>query len=435
MAWVQVYQFNTGTTGSGAPGPQGPPGQAGASILSISSQPTPFQGNLGDLAIQSNGQVWQKQSGFFGKPPSWVKVANTVGPPGPAGKDGKSTVGPPGPAGQKGADGSSVSLAIGQPVGSGSSGSVLFVDASGNLAQNNANFFWDAGFLTLLVPNLSLTSKLKVGATPAFGTANQLLGIDPNGNVLEYKTVASADGSLIVTLSAGAIDLKVPAIPPITNATPGQKGQDGATWLVGSKPPTPSLGNVSDLYLQTNGNVWRKEIAAFGMPPAWVLKTNLLGPSGPAGKDGRPGQVVMSGGGGGGSSVVFAVQADMEAASSTSVAVPPAMVKHDLGVAKVVASMTFPAGVPTLDTTNSRNVASLTNNAAGDVTINFTTSFSTSTYAVICVSEWDSGFLYGQAFVPQGGKATGSVRIKIFKYNFVDFNYPISLSVVCYGDF
>lgn len=34
-------------------------------------------------------------------------------------------------------------LNIGDPVGSGTAGSVLFVDASGDLGQDNANFFWD----------------------------------------------------------------------------------------------------------------------------------------------------------------------------------------------------------------------------------------------------------------------------------------------------
>ncbi len=438
MPWTQVYQFNTGSgTGSGAPGPQGPPGQAGASILSFSTQPTPFQGNVGDIAIQANGTVWQKQSGYFGKPPAWFKIANTTGPAGPPGKSIIGPPGPPGPPGPKGNDGTSVSLAIGQPVGGASNQSVLFVDSNGLLAESAAIFsFYHTGsppdFLT--TRNLGVFNTIRVGSSPVFGSVNQILGVDGSGVAMEYKTIASANLSVTVTQGVGTIDLSVsPAIiPVVTNNPPGQKGQDGATWTTGNTIPSRSQGNVGDFYLQANGNVWRKTQPAFGIPPGWVIQSNLTGPPGKQGSQGPPGRAVLSGGGG--SNVAFAVQADMESATSTATVVPPAMVQYDVGVAKVLASITWPAGTPTLATAHARNVSSLTDNAAGDVTINFTTSFSSATFGVLAIGEMDGTNTYLFPTVMPAGKAVGSVRMWIYAFNFGSRGDPTSLTVGCFGD-
>lgn len=73
-------------------------------------------------------------------------LAEAPHPPGAAGATGPA--GPPGAAGAPGATGATgpagpSTLSIGEPVVSGTSGSVLFVDASGELAQDNGNLFWD----------------------------------------------------------------------------------------------------------------------------------------------------------------------------------------------------------------------------------------------------------------------------------------------------
>ncbi|NTW90069.1 MAG: hypothetical protein HGB37_04155, partial [Candidatus Moranbacteria bacterium] len=77
-------------------------------------------------------------------------------------------------------------MAIGSAVGSGTSGSVLFVNDSGNLAQDNANFFWDAGNARLGIGTASPLARLHV-----LGTTEQLrLGYDAS-NYLS-ATVSSA---------------------------------------------------------------------------------------------------------------------------------------------------------------------------------------------------------------------------------------------------
>jgi len=61
---------------------------------------------------------------------------------------------------------------IGKPVKSGISGSVLFVDSSGKLAQDNSQLFWDDTNNRLGIGTASLGAKLQVdtGATTVIGT-------------------------------------------------------------------------------------------------------------------------------------------------------------------------------------------------------------------------------------------------------------------------
>lgn len=66
---------------------------------------------------------------------------------------------------------------IGMAVGSGTAGSVLFIDGSGNLGQNNANFFWDNtnNRLGLLTSAPTDTFTLGTGSTQTFySTADQI---------------------------------------------------------------------------------------------------------------------------------------------------------------------------------------------------------------------------------------------------------------------
>lgn len=74
-------------------------------------------------------------------------------------------------------------MAIGSPVTSGTSGSMLFVDSSGNLAQNNSSLFWDDTKRNLIV----------TGNSDEFG----------NGPIFA-KMTSTAGGSASLSLDATA---------------------------------------------------------------------------------------------------------------------------------------------------------------------------------------------------------------------------------------
>lgn len=105
-------------------------------------------------------------------------------------------------------------------------------------------------------------------------------------------------------------------------------------------------------------------------------------------------------------SITYASQADMEAASSTTVAVNPAVLKHHPGVAKAWVNFN---GVGTVAIRASYNVTSITDHNTGDYTINLTTAMSSGNYA--CVG---SAGLIGsgaRTFSLTTAFAAGSVRI------------------------
>lgn len=75
-----------------------------------------------------------------------------------------------------------------------------------------------------------------------------------------------------------------------------------------------------------------------------------------------------------------ATQAEMEAATSTTVAATPGRTQYHPGVAKAWVSFDASSGTPTASV--SHNVTSLGDNATGDATINFTTSFSSGAFTI-----------------------------------------------------
>jgi|SRR5215831_1709047 len=101
------------------------------------------------------------------------------------------------------------SVAIGAGVAGASSGSVLFVDASGNLAQDNPNFFWDTG-----------THSLRV-ASPTFATpASHGLYMH---NALVFDNQAAAGGGISQFDSSGS--------------------RQGILWLDGANPDVLHIRN------------------------------------------------------------------------------------------------------------------------------------------------------------------------------------------------
>jgi hypothetical protein len=102
-----------------------------------------------------------------------------------------------------------------------------------------------------------------------------------------------------------------------------------------------------------------------------------------------------------------ASQSDMESAADVSKAVTPGRTQYHPGVAKAWASVTFSGGTPSLAA--SHNISSVTDNGAGNTTVNFTTSFSAASYAVAGLPE-DAGTNY-DIWGVTANKATGSYRV------------------------
>ncbi len=68
-----------------------------------------------------------------------------------------------------------------------------------------------------------------------------------------------------------------PGVPGAAGS-PGTPGKNGSTWYEGSGVPAPTLGVLTDYYLNTaNGDVYTKELLG------WTLVTNLTGPGVPSG--------------------------------------------------------------------------------------------------------------------------------------------------------
>lgn len=76
-----------------------------------------------------------------------------------------------------------------------------------------------------------------------------------------------------------------------------------------------------------------------------------------------------------------ATQAEMESATSNTVGVTPGRAQYHPGVAKAFCVFDASSGTPTID--NSYNISSISDNAVGDFTFNFTTSFSGSRFTAV----------------------------------------------------
>lgn len=124
-------------------------------------------------------------------------------------------------------------------------------------------------------------------------------------------------------------------------------------------------------------------------------------------------------------------QAEMEAASVTTSAVTPGRVKFNPGVCKMWACISVSGGTPSLD--GSHNVASITDTSAGNVTVTFTTAFSSAVYCAIAsavngagvntMANVKSGQLAGSLIVRTQTGATGADTDNV------------SLVVAAFGDF
>lgn len=103
-------------------------------------------------------------------------------------------------------------LDIGDEVGSGTSGSVLFVDSSGNLAEDNSNLFWDDGNDKLGIGTDSPSYELDVVDLSSTPSTMIRIGSDTASSSFGYmsfskgQTIDSLNRSAQLTIAAGAVN-------------------------------------------------------------------------------------------------------------------------------------------------------------------------------------------------------------------------------------
>ena len=120
-----------------------------------------------------------------------------------------------------------------------------------------------------------------------------------------------------------------------------------------------------------------------------------------------------------------ATQAEMEAASSTTVYVSPGRAQYHPGTIKVALYAYY--GVPTIG--SSYNVTSLTDTNVGQITVNFTTAFSsTDQFQAVATSG------IGGHYASIGTRAVGSVLIDIWDNTAVPIRVDSSVMLLMTGD-
>jgi hypothetical protein len=142
---------------------------------------------------------------------------------------------------------------------------------------------------------------------------------------------------------------------------------------------------------------------------------------------------------GGGGGFTAATQAEQEAASSTTVGVTPGRQHFHPSAAKAWAKISVSGGTPNLDA--GYNIASISDDATGVVTLTYTTSFSSANYAVGLASECSTAGSITSATnveirVQNGGYASGSVTLRAHNTSGTTANTdPPSYGFIAFGDF
>jgi len=122
-----------------------------------------------------------------------------------------------------------------------------------------------------------------------------------------------------------------------------------------------------------------------------------------------------------------ATQAEMEAASSNTVAATPLNTKWNPGVAKVWIKCD-----PSGNIQASLNVTSITDGGTGNVTITIDTDFSSANYSVVPGVVWDGGNVV--VILVSNNPSAGAFTLYVYKTNTLASNDPNYYTVACYGD-
>lgn len=125
-----------------------------------------------------------------------------------------------------------------------------------------------------------------------------------------------------------------------------------------------------------------------------------------------------------------ATQAEMEAATSNTVAVTPGRAVSHPGMAKVWAYITVSGGTPSLDA--SYNVTSITDTSPGNVTVTIATDFSSANYCAVAQAMTAGGAAHMASV--KTGQAAGSFVVRTALTTSGADTDNINISVVAFGD-
>ena len=127
----------------------------------------------------------------------------------------------------------------------------------------------------------------------------------------------------------------------------------------------------------------------------------------------------------------IASKADMETATSVLVAVPPGRAQNHPGVAKVWVFFDASSGTPLIR--ESYNVTSITDGGAGLFTVNFTTPFSSVTYAMIGFGRPDTSAVAGISNFPVTMTQVASITMWQLAPSNVLTDFAMN-TLACWGD-
>ena len=128
------------------------------------------------------------------------------------------------------------------------------------------------------------------------------------------------------------------------------------------------------------------------------------------------------------SGAVIATQNDLETATSTTTVVSPGRQQLHPSAAKAWALITYSAGVPSV--TAGYNIASVTDNGVGNLTVHFTTPFSSANFAVMVSSQSSNN---NDSYDAVFSKATSSVNLLHYESS-TTLTDPVAINMVAYGD-
>lgn len=240
---------------------------------------------------------------------------------------------------------------------------------------------------------------------PTTGTPSILAGPGTTGNMLisnaaaapsfttyTIPTTVGATGS--IHISNGTNIVSSTSIWPNTVGSSGKVVISDGTSNVYSTPTFPNASATLNKIIKSDGTNWIASTETYAAPGTSgnVMKSDGTNWTSAASTSGTVTSVATAGLATGGPitstgtvTVTAAVQADLEAATSTTTAVTPAVVQYHPGVAKAWVMITNPAGSPPTISA-SYNVTSVTRGSTGVYTVTLTTAMSSANYAVLVTS-------------------------------------------------
>lgn len=148
-------------------------------------------------------------------------------------------------------------MAIGSPVTGGTAGSVLFVDSSGDLGQNNANLFWDRTHLALGIGTNNPGEGYGVAADISLGIRRAGANF-----ILIDNVTASADAGIYIQTAAENLDACIfvdetdsQKLKFATGTFSGHSSRVSNTWMSIDQAGTVAVRQALDLTYVTSGRV------------------------------------------------------------------------------------------------------------------------------------------------------------------------------------